>query len=223
MMSAPTAPRCSLCARRRASSECASTTGARSTPSRLKINIHCTLISELLDRLSGAQYFSSLDLHSGYHQLRIHPDDVPKTAFNTRYGHFEWLVLPFGLSNAPSSFQAVMNDILRPHLDRLVIVSLDDILVYSATFDEHLQHLRLVLTAAARQPVQVQRCEMLHGPIRARLPRRHHALAALRTPKRPHPSLIGRRRSPFKTFDNSWGSPIILPDLSHTLPKLPPR
>jgi hypothetical protein len=103
------------------------------------------LISEVFDRLHGAKYFTSIDLQSGYHQVRIAEEDIPKTAFNTRYGHFEWVVLCFGLTNAPATFQALMNDIFRDLLDDFVVVYLDDILIYSRTADEHVTHVRTVL------------------------------------------------------------------------------
>lgn len=102
-------------------------------------------IDECFDRLQGSSYFSSLDLKAGYHQIRIQESDVPKTAFNTRYGKFEWRVLPFGLCNAPPSFQARMNDVLGDYIDKFCLVYLDDICIFSRTLEEHKTHLRLIL------------------------------------------------------------------------------
>ncbi|GJP32306.1 hypothetical protein CLOM_g16888 [Closterium sp. NIES-68] len=102
-------------------------------------------IEDLFDRLQGAQWFSALDLAQGYHQLRITEEDVPKTALRSPFNRFQWRVLGFGLTNAPASFQRVMNDVFREAIGHFVLVYLDNILVYSKTEEEHAQHLKWVL------------------------------------------------------------------------------
>ncbi|GBG78907.1 hypothetical protein CBR_g28621 [Chara braunii] len=102
-------------------------------------------IDDLFEPLGSAKFYSKLDLKSGYHQLEIRKEDRYKTALKTRYGHFEWLVTPFGLTNAPATFQVAMTTEFRHMLDRFVLIYLDDILVYSRSLDEHVEHLRTVL------------------------------------------------------------------------------
>ena len=118
-------------------------------------------IDELLDRLRGAKYFSKLDLTQGYHQVRVREEDIHKTAFTTRFGQFEWLVMPFGVSGGPATFQRLMNNVLKKFLDDFVSAYLDDILVYSETKEEHLEHLRLVLTALRENKLLVKESKCL--------------------------------------------------------------
>jgi hypothetical protein len=102
-------------------------------------------IHDLLDQLKNAKFFSKIDLKSRYHQMKIRTEDIPKTAFVTRYGQYEFTVVSFGLTNALAYFMNMMNKVFMDELDKFVVVFIDDILVYSSTAEEHEQHLRVVM------------------------------------------------------------------------------
>ncbi|GKE70245.1 putative reverse transcriptase domain-containing protein, partial [Tanacetum coccineum] len=118
-------------------------------------------IDDLFNQLQGSQYLSEIDLWSGYYQLRVHEDDILKTTFRTRYGHFEFTVMPFGLMNAPAAFMDLMNRVCRPYLDKFVIMFIDDILIYSKTKEEHEMHLGLVLDLLKKEKLyaKLYKCE----------------------------------------------------------------
>ena len=125
-------------------------------------------IDDLMDTLSGARCFSALDLTDGYYQLALQPEDVPKTAFNTHIGKYEWKVLPMGLKNAPSVFQAVMNQLFAPLLHKCVCVYLDDLLVYSRTKEEHYKHLRDVFALLRKHSLRIKtsKCEFFKSQLK---------------------------------------------------------
>nr|GEX01997.1 reverse transcriptase domain-containing protein [Tanacetum cinerariifolium] len=124
-------------------------------------------IDDLFDQLHGAKFFSKIDLRYGYHQLPVKEQDIPKTAFCTRYGHYEFLMMSFGLTNAPVVFMDLMNRIFHEYLDKFVIVFIDDILVYSKTKDEHEEHLRIVLGTLRQKKLYAKfsKCEFWLGQV----------------------------------------------------------
>nr|GFA44508.1 putative reverse transcriptase domain-containing protein [Tanacetum cinerariifolium] len=118
-------------------------------------------INNLFDQLQGARYFSKINLRSGYHQLRVDDDDILKTAFRTRYGHFKFTVMPFELTNAPAVLMDLMNRVCKPYLNKFVIVFIDDILIYSKTKEDHENHLRLMLDLLRKEKLYAKfsKCE----------------------------------------------------------------
>nr|GEY58238.1 hypothetical protein [Tanacetum cinerariifolium] len=118
-------------------------------------------IDNLFDQLQGSYFFSKIDLKSGYHQLRVHEDDILNTDFRTCYGHFECTAMPFGLTNAPAVFMDLMNRVCRPYLDKFVIMFIDNILIYFKTQEEHVGHLRLVLELLKKEKLYAKfsKCE----------------------------------------------------------------
>jgi hypothetical protein len=118
-------------------------------------------IDDLFDQLRGACVFSKIDLHSGYHQLKIRHSDIPKTAFTMRYRLYEYTVMPFGLTNAHAYFMYMMNKVFMEYLDKFVVVFIDDILVFSKNEEEHAEHLRLVLQKLRQHKLYAKRskCE----------------------------------------------------------------
>ncbi|GKB04538.1 putative reverse transcriptase domain-containing protein [Tanacetum coccineum] len=124
-------------------------------------------INDLFDQLQGSSVYSKIDLRSGYHQLRICGEDIPITAFRTRYGHYEFQVIPFGLTNAPAIFMDLMNRVCKLYLDKLVIVSIDDILIYSKNKEEHGEHLKTILNLLRSETLYAKffKCDFWLDPV----------------------------------------------------------
>ena len=120
-------------------------------------------VDDMLDELHGAAFFTKLDLKAGYHQIRVSTPDIPKIAFRTHNGHYEYLVMPFGLCNAPSTFQAIMNSIFRPYLRKFILVFFYDILIYSPTWEQHLEHVQLTLVVLRQHQFYVKMSKCAFG------------------------------------------------------------
>ncbi|GJU66038.1 putative reverse transcriptase domain-containing protein [Tanacetum coccineum] len=118
-------------------------------------------IDDLFDQLQGSSVYSKIDLRSGYHQLKVREEDIPKTEFRTRYGHYEFQVIPFSLINAPTVFMVLMNRVCKPYLDKFVIVFIDDILIYLKNKKEHEEHLKLILELLKKEELYAKfsKCE----------------------------------------------------------------
>lgn len=153
-------------------------------------------IDNIMDQVGSAKYFSTIDLRSGYHQMRVAPEDIPKTAFNTRYGHYEYTVVPFGLTNAPAAFMNIMNDVFSDFVDKFVMVYLDDILIFSDSWEEHVKHIRLVLERLRKHKLyaKISKCKfgvqeadylgfVLRAGKLAMNPNKTRAIEAWETPK----------------------------------------
>jgi hypothetical protein len=120
-------------------------------------------IEDLMDHLHDVVYFTKMDLTMGYHQVRMHSMDTWKTAFKTKFGLFEWLVMPFGLTNAPTTFMRLINDVFHPLLGKIVVIYLDDILIFSRSWEEHMQHVCQVLELLRTHKLQVKEKKSFFG------------------------------------------------------------
>ena len=119
-------------------------------------------IDDLFDQLREVRVYSMIDLHTGFHQLRVREADIPKTTFRTRYEHFEFIVMLFGLTNALAAFMDIMHRVFQPYLDHFVVVFVDDILIYSESEMDHKGHLRIILQTLRENQLYVKfnKCEI---------------------------------------------------------------
>ena len=115
------------------------------------------LVEELIEELFGAHFFTKLDLRSGYHQIRMYSNDIAKTAFRTHKGHYEFVVIPFRLTNAPSTFQSLMNIVFQTNLRRFILIFFDDILIFSLTWFDHLDHLKITFKTLRQHSLKVKK------------------------------------------------------------------
>jgi hypothetical protein len=121
------------------------------------------VIDALLDELNGAKYFTKLDFSSRYHQVRLAEEDIEKIAFHTHHGHYEFLVMPFGLMNAPSTFQSLMNEVFHAYLRKFVLVFFDNILIYSREWTQHMEHVREMMDLLEKQQLYLMRAKCIFG------------------------------------------------------------
>ena len=133
-------------------------------------------IDDLMDQVHGAKIFSKIDMASGFHQIRMAEADCHKSAFRTRFGHYEFTVLPMGMTSAPATFQRLMNDIFMPYLDTFVIIFLDDFCIYSKTPEEHIKHLEIVLGLLREHKLLAKHSKCLFGVTTMELLGHHHLM-----------------------------------------------
>lgn len=120
-------------------------------------------IDDLFDQLQGSSVYSKIDLRSGYHQLRVREEDIPKTTFRTRYDHYEFQVMPFGLTNAPAVFMDLMNRVCKPYLEKFIIMFIDDILIFSRNKGEHAEHLKTILELLKKEKLYAKFSSVIFG------------------------------------------------------------